>query len=150
MICVRLIKLDFPVIQSCTYIDTEEIVSTDEFIMNTTGNCLFGEVKHACYNQIYSLIMDSYCITQMWLTTKDVLGWSTLFHASCRTVELNFALLISLNDGGRHDGRLVTVGTLHHLSACLDNNTFQLNANSSALDTPGSGFNIVAYILSIL
>lgn len=78
------------------------------------------------------------------------MGWSTLFHARCRTVELNFALLISLNEGGRHDRRLVTVGTLHHLSACLDNNTFQLNANSSALDKPGSEFNVGAYFLSVL
>lgn len=84
----------------------------------------------------------------MRLTTKDVLGWSTLFHARCRTVQLNFALLISLNEGGRHDRCLVTVGTLHHLSACLDN-TFQFNANSSALDKPGSEFN-AAYFLSVL
>lgn len=58
------------------------------------------------------------------LTTQDVLGWSTLLHAGCWAVELNFALLIPLDEGGGHDRRLVTVGTLHHLPAWLENHTF--------------------------
>lgn len=45
MICVCLIKLDFPVIESCNYTDTEEIVSTDEFILNILNREVFFLVK---------------------------------------------------------------------------------------------------------